>query len=102
MADEFGQFRRDDERGSRVATLLRIAAQGRSKGVHLVLATQSPSVDVTSEIRQNVGVRLCLRVAEASESVAVLGVTDAGGTAPRSGPRPDRGRRSSAGGASRH
>ncbi|MEY2470321.1 MAG: segregation ATPase FtsK/SpoIIIE, family, partial [Actinomycetota bacterium] len=77
IADEFGQFRRDDERGSRVATLLRIAAQGRSKGVHLVLATQTPSTDVTTEIRQNVGVRVCLRVAEQSESVAVLGVADA-------------------------
>ncbi len=77
VADEFGQFRREDAAGTRVAALLRIAAQGRSKGVHLVLATQSPSVDVTSEIRQNVGVRLCLRVAEPAESVAVLGTTDA-------------------------
>ncbi|MEY2398408.1 MAG: segregation ATPase FtsK/SpoIIIE, family [Actinomycetota bacterium] len=77
IADEFGQFRRDDPLGQRVNTLLRIAAQGRSKGLHLVLATQSPSVDVTPEIRQNVGVRMCLRVAEAAESVAVLGVPDA-------------------------
>ncbi len=77
IADEFGQFRRDDTHGSRVAALLRIATQGRSKGVHLVLATQSPSTDVTTEIRQNVGVRLCLRVAEPAESVAVLGTPDA-------------------------
>lgn len=77
IADEFGQFRRDDTLGGRVATLLRIAAQGRSKGIHLVLATQSPSTDVTAEIRQNVGVRVCLRVAEAAESVAVLGTPDA-------------------------
>ncbi len=77
IADEFGQFRRDDALGQRVGTLLRIAAQGRSKGLHLVLATQSPSTDVTAEIRQNVGVRMCLRVAEAAESVAVLGVPDA-------------------------
>ncbi|HVV37635.1 MAG TPA: hypothetical protein VHC63_13580 [Acidimicrobiales bacterium] len=45
--------------------------------MHLVLATQSPSIDVTADIRQNVGVRLCLRVAEPAESVAVLGTTDA-------------------------
>ena len=77
IADEFGQFRREDGTGTRVAALLRIAAQGRSKGVHLVLATQSPSIDVTADIRQNVGVRLCLRVAEPAESVAVLGTTDA-------------------------
>lgn len=77
IADEFGQFRREDSLGGRVATLLRIAAQGRSKGIHLVLATQSPSTDVTAEIRQNIGVRLCLRVAEAAESIAVLGVPDA-------------------------
>lgn len=77
IADEFGQFRREDAAGGRIAALLRIAAQGRSKGVHLVLATQSPSVDVTAEIRQNVGARLCLRVAETAESVAVLGTPDA-------------------------
>ncbi|MEY2473535.1 MAG: segregation ATPase FtsK/SpoIIIE, family [Actinomycetota bacterium] len=77
IADEFGQFRREDGTGTRVAALLRIAAQGRSKGVHLVLATQSPSIDVNADIRQNVGVRLCLRVAEPAESVAVLGTTDA-------------------------
>lgn len=77
IADEFGQFRRDDAAGDRVGALLRVAAQGRSKGIHLVLATQSPSTDVTAEIRQNVGTRVCLRVAEASESVAVLGSNDA-------------------------
>lgn len=77
IADEFGQFRRDDAMGDRVGALLRVAAQGRSKGVHLVLATQSPSTDVTADIRQNVGVRVCLRVAETAESVAVLGAPDA-------------------------
>jgi S-DNA-T family DNA segregation ATPase FtsK/SpoIIIE len=77
IADEFGQFRREDGTGTRVAALLRIAAQGRSKGIHLILATQSPSVDVTADIRQNVGVRMCLRVAEPAESVAVLGTNDA-------------------------
>lgn len=77
IADEFGQFRRDDAVGDRVGALLRVAAQGRSKGIHLVLATQSPSTDVTAEIRQNVGTRVCLRVAEAAESVAVLGCNDA-------------------------
>ena len=85
LADEFGQFRRDDAAGSGVGALLRVAAQGRSKGVHLVLATQSPSTDVTADIRQNVGVRICLRVAESSESVAVLGVPDAAHLAARPG-----------------
>lgn len=77
IADEFGHFRREDATGERIGALLRIAAQGRSKGLHLVLATQSPSTDVTAEIRQNVGVRICLRVAEAAESVAVLGTPEA-------------------------
>lgn len=85
VADEFGQFRREDTGGSGVGALLRVAAQGRSKGVHLVLATQSPSTDVTAEIRQNVGVRICLRVAESAESVAVLGVGDAARLPPRPG-----------------
>jgi S-DNA-T family DNA segregation ATPase FtsK/SpoIIIE len=52
--------------------LARIAAQGRSLGVHLVLATQRPAGAVPADLRANVGLRVCLRVADAADSSDVL------------------------------
>jgi S-DNA-T family DNA segregation ATPase FtsK/SpoIIIE len=52
--------------------LLRVAAQGRSLGVHLVLATQRPGGAVGPDLRANVSARLALRVTDALESRDVL------------------------------
>ena len=57
--------------------LVRLAAQGRSLGIHLVLATQRPAGAVTPEIRANLTARICLRVLDAADSLDVLGVPDA-------------------------
>lgn len=53
--------------------LVRLAAQGRSLGIHLVLATQRPGGAVTADMRANISVRLCLRVLEQTDSIDVLG-----------------------------
>lgn len=53
--------------------LVRLAAQGRSLGIHLVLATQRPGGAVTADMRANIAVRVCLRVLEQTDSVDVLG-----------------------------
>ncbi len=53
--------------------LTRLAAQGRSLGLHLVLATQRPAGAVTPEIRANVGATLALRVASEAESRDLVG-----------------------------
>lgn len=58
-------------------TLVRLAAQGRSLGLHLILATQRPAGVVNADIRANTALRICFRVADASESVDVLGTRDA-------------------------
>lgn len=50
-----------------------IGMRGRSLGVHVVLATQRPGGVVSAEIRANVNLRLCLRVADAGESTDVIG-----------------------------
>ncbi|HLP22983.1 MAG TPA: FtsK/SpoIIIE domain-containing protein [Microbacteriaceae bacterium] len=50
-----------------------IAARGRALGIHLILATQHPSRSVRETITANCGLRLCLRVLDASESQAILG-----------------------------
>jgi S-DNA-T family DNA segregation ATPase FtsK/SpoIIIE len=54
-----------------------LAQRGRSLGIHLVLATQRPAGVVTDRIRANVNLRIALRVADAAESVDVLGTSDA-------------------------
>ncbi|MCF4120094.1 hypothetical protein L1785_03800 [Antribacter sp. KLBMP9083] len=56
-----------------VPGLLRVAAQGRSLGVHLVLATQRPAGAVGADLRANVTARLALRVVDATESRDVVG-----------------------------
>jgi len=57
--------------------LARLAAQGRSLGVHLVLATQRPAGAVTPEVRANVGTTIALRVASDAESRDLMGTGDA-------------------------
>ncbi|HZX53590.1 MAG TPA: FtsK/SpoIIIE domain-containing protein, partial [Ilumatobacteraceae bacterium] len=54
-----------------------IATQGRSLGVHLLLATQSPSGVITHAIRTNTNLWICLRVVTESESLEILGTRDA-------------------------
>ncbi|WP_268871174.1 FtsK/SpoIIIE domain-containing protein, partial [Demequina mangrovi] len=53
--------------------LARLAAQGRSLGMHLVLATQRPAGVVTPDIRANVATVIALRTASAAESQDLLG-----------------------------
>lgn len=54
-----------------------IATVGRSLGVHMLLATQSPSGVVSGKVEANTNLRICLRVALAQESIDVLGRKDA-------------------------
>lgn len=60
-----------------LARLIRIAAVGRSLGVHVVLATQRPGGIVSADVRANVNLRLSLRVRDGSDSDDVLGCPDA-------------------------
>ena len=57
--------------------LVRIAAVGRSLGVHLVLATQRPGGIVSADIRANVGLRIALRVRDRLDSTDVVEAPDA-------------------------
>lgn len=63
LADDLPEF---------LPALLRIAAQGRSLGVHLVLATQRPGGAVGPDLRANVSARIALRVTDPLESRDVL------------------------------
>jgi S-DNA-T family DNA segregation ATPase FtsK/SpoIIIE len=57
--------------------LVRLAAVGRSLGVHLVLATQRPGGVVTADIKANVNLRISLRVRDRADSDDVLEAPDA-------------------------
>lgn len=61
-----------DEVPDFISGLVRLAALGRSLGVHLVLATQRPSGALTAEIQANVNLRIAFRVRDRTDSVDVL------------------------------
>ncbi|WP_024287581.1 FtsK/SpoIIIE domain-containing protein [Cellulomonas sp. KRMCY2] len=75
VVDEFRAL--SDELADFVPGLVRLAAQGRSLGIHLVLATQRPAGAVSAEMRANVALRICLRVTDAADSTDVVEVADA-------------------------
>jgi DNA segregation ATPase FtsK/SpoIIIE, S-DNA-T family len=56
-----------------MAELMRIAAVGRSLGIHLVMATQRPQGAVNADIRANVTSAVCLRVQTTFDSQDVIG-----------------------------
>ena len=56
-----------------MAELMRIAAVGRSLGIHLVMATQRPQGAVNADIRANVTSSICLRVQSPLDSMDVIG-----------------------------
>ena len=73
--DEFAEFKQRNPVESK--KLISIARQGRSLGVHLILATQNIEAAVDPEILQNSSFRICLKVAEAQDSMQMVGIPDA-------------------------
>lgn len=73
MADLMMQAGKDLE-----ALIVRIAQKGRAAGIHLVLATQSPKVQViTGLIKSNVPARITFKVTNFTESSVALGMSGA-------------------------
>ncbi|HEX7805913.1 MAG TPA: FtsK/SpoIIIE domain-containing protein, partial [Cellulomonas sp.] len=80
VVDEFRAMA--DEHPDFLPGLLRLAAQGRSLGMHLVLATQRPAGAIGPDLRANISLRIALRVTDAAESVDVLDIPDAASILP--------------------
>ncbi|WP_171814530.1 FHA domain-containing protein [Arthrobacter dokdonensis] len=62
-----------DQYPDAMTELMRIAAVGRSLGIHLVMATQRPQGAVSTDIRANVTSSVCLRVQTTFDSQDVIG-----------------------------
>jgi S-DNA-T family DNA segregation ATPase FtsK/SpoIIIE len=68
MSDLILQMRKEVE-----SHIIRLAQKSRAAGIHLVLATQKPTVDViTGLIKSNLPARVCFKVASKSDSRVVL------------------------------
>ena len=77
VVDEFRVL--TDELPDALGELMRIAAVGRSLGIHLVLATQRPQGVVSAEMRANINAVVCLRLMSSFDSNDLLGSSAAAG-----------------------
>ncbi|WP_369044874.1 FtsK/SpoIIIE domain-containing protein [Sinomonas sp. P10A9] len=71
VVDEFRML--VEEAPGALAELMRVAAVGRSLGMHLVMATQRPQGALTADIRANVTASIALRMQHDAESSDVIG-----------------------------
>ena len=68
----------DDETPTAEEMITRLASMARAVGIHLIIATQRPSVDViTGIIKANFPTRIALTTASATDSKVILGIEGA-------------------------
>lgn len=75
IVDEFAELKK--EHPEFISELISVARIGRSLGVHLILATQTPAGTVDDNIDKNARFRICLRVADEQGSNDMLKRPDA-------------------------
>ena len=75
ISDEFAELKA--QQPEFMANLISAARIGRSLGVHLILATQKPAGVVNDQIWSNTKFRVCLKVAETSDSNEIIKRPDA-------------------------
>ncbi|GAB78369.1 FtsK/SpoIIIE domain-containing protein [Austwickia chelonae] len=81
VVDEFRSLA--DELPDFVSGLVRLAALGRSLGLHLVLATQRPAGIVSADMRANISLRIALRVRDPHDSLDLVETDAAARISPR-------------------
>ncbi|MCB5954296.1 type VII secretion protein EssC [Enterococcus sp. CWB-B31] len=75
ISDEFAELK--SEQPEFMSELISVSRIGRSLGIHLILATQKPSGVVNDQIWSNSNAKLCLKVADRSDSMEMLKTPDA-------------------------
>jgi len=75
IVDEFAELRTQEPEF--ITVMDRAFRIGRSIGVHLVLATQKPSGQITDQMKSNIGFKLCLKVKDRQDSMDMLDRPDA-------------------------
>ncbi|MGM1018948.1 MAG: FtsK/SpoIIIE domain-containing protein [Actinomycetota bacterium] len=75
VIDEFAMLAKDFP--DVLASLVSVAAVGRTLGVHMILATQRPAGVVNDDILANTNLRVALRVQSREDSTNVIGVPSA-------------------------
>lgn len=75
VIDEFAALATDHP--DVLSQLVRLAAQGRSLGLHLIAATQRPAGTIDAAMRANMGLKICFRVTTDADSHDILGSNDA-------------------------
>lgn len=75
VIDEFAMLAKDFPEV--LASLVSVAAVGRTLGVHMILATQRPAGVVNDDILANTNLRVALRVQSREDSTNVIGVPSA-------------------------
>lgn len=75
IVDEFRAL--VDSHENFIPHLVRLAAQGRAFGIHLILATQRPAGAINADMRANLSLRVALRTLSEQDSQDVIGKRDA-------------------------
>ena len=75
IVDEFAEFR--SQYPEQLDEFISIARVGRSLGLYMVLATQSPGGIVSGQVSANTKFRICLKTADSGESKDMIGTADA-------------------------
>ncbi|PLS30784.1 DNA segregation ATPase and related proteins (FtsK/SpoIIIE family) [Bifidobacterium margollesii] len=71
VIDEFHALR--NQLPDYIDRLVSLAALGRSLGMHLVVCTQNPMGQVTTDMKANIGLNICLRVRDSLQSTELIG-----------------------------
>ncbi len=73
VIDEFGDLMMTSKGNQLDECILRLAQKARAVGIHLIMATQRPSVDViTGLIKANLRARIAFRVTQGTDSKTIL------------------------------
>ena len=75
VIDEFAELKKENP--DFIKELISISRVGRSLGIHLIMATQKPSGNVSEDIWSNSRFKLCLRVESRQDSLDMLRKADA-------------------------